>query len=91
MSIEILKVYKMIDYIKDYVNDNAIANIKRFNYFNYDNLIAVIANGLTNSSYKNNIISIEDYEIIIDNEDNKYYEITIIKNIDIYEPKGPSK
>jgi hypothetical protein len=46
---------------------------------------------LTNSSYKNNIISIEDYEIIIDNEDNKYYEITIIKNIDIYEPKGPSK
>jgi len=89
MSVEISK---MIDYIKAYVNDEAIANIKRFNYFKYKNIIEIISNGLENSTYKNNIISYGDYEIIIyDNYDNYYYEITIIKNIDLYEPKGPSK
>jgi hypothetical protein len=91
MSVEILNIYKMIDYIKDYIINDSIGNIKQFEYFKYENLVVVISNGLTNSSYKNNIISIEDYEIIIDNIENVYYEITIIKNIDLYEPKGPVK
>ena len=66
MSVEILNIYKMIDYIKDYIINDSIGNIKQFEYFKYENLVVVISNGLTNSSYKNNIISIEDYEIIID-------------------------
>jgi len=73
------------------MSDHVVANIKEFEYFKYDNLIDVISNGLTNSTYKNNVISIDDYEIIIDNCNNEYYELTIIKNIDIYEPKGPGK
>lgn len=81
----------MIDYIKDYIINDSIGNIKQFEYFKYENLVDVISNGLTNSSYKNNIISMEDYEIIIDNIEDVYYEITIIKNIDLYEPKGPVK
>lgn len=92
MSPEILKIYNIIDYIKLFIsNDVVIPNIKQFDYFNYENLIDVISNGLTNSTYKNNIISIDDYEIIVDNIEDTYYEITIIKNIDLYEPKGPSK
>jgi len=92
MSPEILKIYNIIDYIKLFIsNDVVIPNIKQFDYFNYENLINVISNGLTNSTYKNNIISIDDYEIIVDNIEDTYYEITIIKNIDLYEPKGPSK
>jgi hypothetical protein len=92
MSAEILKIYNIIDYIKLFIsNDVVIPNIKQFDYFNYENLINVISNGLTNSTYKNNIISIDDYEIIVDNIEDTYYEITIIKNIDLYEPKGPSK
>jgi hypothetical protein len=92
MSAEILKIYNIIDYIKLFIsNDVVIPNIKQFDYFNYENLIDVISNGLTNSTYKNNIISIDDYEIIVDNIEDTYYEITIIKNIDLYEPKGPSK
>ena len=91
MSAEILKIYNIIDYIKLFIsNDVVIPNIKQFDYFNYENLINVISNGLTNSTYKNNIISIDDYEIIVDNIEDTYYEITIIKNIDLYEPKGPS-
>jgi hypothetical protein len=91
MSAEILKIYNIIDYIKLFIsNDVVIPNIKQFDYFNYENLIDVISNGLTNSTYKNNIISIDDYEIIVDNIEDTYYEITIIKNIDLYEPKGPS-
>jgi hypothetical protein len=92
MSAEILKIYNIIDYIKLFIsNDVVIPNIKQFDYFNYENLIDVISNGLMNSTYKNNIISIDDYEIIVDNIEDTYYEITIIKNIDLYEPKGPSK
>lgn len=91
MSVEILNIYKMIDYIKDYIINDSIGNIKQFSYFKYENLVDVISNGLTNSSYNNNIISMEDYEIIIDNIEDVYYEITIIKNIDLYEPKGPVK
>ena len=92
MSAEILKIYNIIDYIKLFIsNVVVIPNIKQFDYFNYENLIDVISNGLMNSTYKNNIISIDDYEIIVDNIEDTYYEITIIKNIDLYEPKGPSK
>jgi hypothetical protein len=89
MSYKLAKVYEMINYIHDYINDNAIANIKRFNYFEYDNLVNVISNAIPHSTFKKNIISINDYEIIIDTEINHNYEITIIKNIDLYEPTGP--
>jgi len=91
MTTTILKVCDMIKYINFYMMNNTLPNIKQFNYFEYENLINVISNGLTNSTFKNNIISIDDYEIIIDTYINRYYEITIIKNIDLYEPKGPAK
>ncbi len=91
MPYRLVKVYEMINYIQNYKDDNTIANIKRFDYFEYDNIINVISNAIPYSKFKNNIISINDYEIIIDTEINNYYEITIMKNIDLYEPKGPNK
>ena len=88
MTSGIIEVYDIINYIRRYILKNDVPNFAYFPYFEYDNLLVIILNGLNGSGYiENNIIYINYYKIFITNNNN-YYEIFIEFN-DLTEPKGP--
>ena len=85
----IIDVYDMINYIRRYTSNNDIANYANFPYFEYDNLLDVILNGLSGRGFiENNIIYLNFYKIFITNNNDDNYEIFIEFN-DLTEPKGP--
>ena len=87
----IIAVYDMINYIRRYMSNNDVPNFAYFAYFEYDNLLYNILNGLMyNNGYgyiENNIIHINFHKIYIIRNDN-LYEIFIDFN-DLTEPTGP--
>jgi hypothetical protein len=83
----IIEVYDMINYIRRYLLKNDVPNFSSFPYFEYDNLIYVILNGLNGGIIENNIIYFNYYKIYINQNDN-LYEIFIEFN-DLTEPTGP--
>jgi hypothetical protein len=83
----IIAVYDIINYIRRYVINNDIPNFAYFPYFEYDNLLYVILNGLTGAIMENKIIYLNFYKIYICQNEN-LYEIFIEFN-DLTEPKGP--
>jgi hypothetical protein len=85
----IIDVYDMINYIRRYTSNNDIPNYANFQYFEYDNLLDVILNGLSGRGFiENDIIYINFYKIFITNNNNDNYEIFIEFN-DLTEPTGP--
>ena len=85
----IIDVYDMINYIRRYTSNNDIPNYANFRYFEYDNLLDVILNGLSGRGFiENDIIYINFYKIFITNNNNDNYEIFIEFN-DLTEPTGP--
>ena len=85
----IIDVYDMINYIRRYTSNNDIPNYANFRYFEYDNLLDVILNGLSGRGFiENDIIYINFYKIFITNNNNDNYEIFIEFN-ELTEPTGP--
>lgn len=83
----ILAAYDIINYIRRYLLKQDIANFAIFPYFEYDNLLYVVLNGLNGGIIENNIIYVNYHKIYI-NENNNLYEIFIEFN-DLIEPTGP--
>ena len=87
----IIQVYDMINYIRRYISNNDIPNFANFPYFEYENLLDIILNGLRglNGYIENDIIYLNYYKIFIINNNNlNIYEIFIEFN-DLTEPLGP--
>ena len=85
----IIDVYDMINYIRRYTSNNDIPNYANFRYFEYDNLLDVILNGLSGRGFiENDIIYINFYKIFITNNNDDNYDIFIEFN-DLTEPTGP--
>ena len=88
MTSGIIEVYDIINYIRRYILKNDIHNFAYFPYFEYENLLVIILNGLNGNGYiENDIIYINYYKIFITNNNNNY-EIFIEFN-DLTEPTGP--
>ena len=84
---EIMKVYDIINYIRRYIFKNDIPNFANFPYFEYNNLMYVIINGLNGSVIKDDIIYVNFYKIFIIKNDNLYQ--IFIEFDDLIEPVGP--
>lgn len=83
----IIAVYDIINYIRRYILKNDIPNFAHFPYFEYDNLLIIILNGLNENGFiENDIIYLNYYKIFLINNNN--YEIFIEFN-DLIEPTGP--
>jgi hypothetical protein len=88
MTSGIIEVYDIINYIRRYILKNDVDNFAYFPYFEYENLLVIILNGLNGNGYiENDIIYINYYKIFITNNKNNY-EIFIEFN-DLTEPTGP--